>query len=351
MPALNLESLKALVGRFKRGPSDIVALDIATTGIKAVRMRGSDEGVSVLAAAILPPVHLPHTAEEAAQEIAPLDLPRDLVGRYACLTVSGEKAVVKLLTFPGHGPEAETGIEQKIVDSLGIEKPDDFRIGYKMIPTQAREVRALAVAVPNAEAAGACRLFPVGVPAPHSIELSGLAAVTAFLQGPGKDSSDEALGMVECGARVTFFSAFRKGVPLLIRKFDFGSDLILTKVQESLGVDRGTAEGILSDGSFDVSQQIGEVMDGFVKQIIVSRDFVERRENCRLGKVFASGGITASRDWAVEMKSALGFEVEAWNPFVGLNVSDGALPENLKGQESRFAAAIGAGLATLVEDA
>ena len=137
-------------------------------------------------------------------------------------------------------------------------------------------------------------LFPSGLPVPYSVEVSGLSAMTAFLHGPASSDPEDTLAMVEFGGRVSFFAIFRKTVPIMIRKFEFGSDTILEKVQKSLGIDRNTAEGIVSDGSFDISQQISEVMDGFIKQVIVSRDFVERRENCQVSRVFASGGITCS---------------------------------------------------------
>ena len=94
---------------------------------------------------------------------------------------------------------------------------------------------------------------------------------------------------------------------------------------------------------------MSDVMDGFVKQIMVSRDFVERRENCRISKVYVSGGATKSRDWLTELRTALGYDVSLWNPFDAVKVADGMLGENLKDHESRFAAALGAALATLTE--
>ena len=70
-----------------------------------------------------------------------------------------------------------------------------------------------------------------------------------------------------------------------------------------------------------------------------------------LTKVYASGGITASRDWLMEMKSALGYDLNTWNPFDILRVEQDAFPDRLKGQEGRFSAAVGVCLATLAEEA
>jgi Tfp pilus assembly PilM family ATPase len=353
MVSLNLNSVKALGTKLKRRPVDVVGLDIAASGVKAVRLKKSGDNISLVAAEILAVTELPQSPEGPEIVVSPLTLSEELVARYASLAVSGKHAIVKLLAFPGQGGRDEGAIEAKITETVGEEQAQHYRIGYRAIEEgrAKAETRVLLVAVPDVQATAACQLLPAGVPAPHSVEDSGLAAMTAFLHGPGGDYDDGAVGLIEFGVSVSYFVIFLKGVPLLLRKFDFGSDLILGKVQESLGVDRTTAEGILADGSFDISQQISDVMDGFVKQVIVSRDFIERRENCHVTKVFASGGVVASRDWLMEMKSAVGFDLDLWNPFqaIGEDAPE-AVPAHFKGQEARFTAAIGAALATIRGD-
>lgn len=352
MISMNLDALRALADRVKPRPTDVLGLDVARSGIKAARVRRNPDGsFALLGVDILPGVSLPKKPGEAVGQVPPLKLPKHLVAKYAAITVTGENAIVKLLSFPGRADAIANEIETKIMEGMALENPDNYRVNYTLLTEgqSKTECRALAVAVPEVEARSACMLLPAGIPVPRSIEVAGLAAMTAFLQSTGGKDSDGAAGMLEFGSAVSFFAVFNKKVPVLIRKFDVGGSLILEKVQESLGVDRPTAEGILADGSFDISQQMGDVMDGFVKQIMVSRDFVERRENCRVSKVYVSGGATKSRDWLAELKAALGYDVSVWSPFDALKVADGVLAENLKGQEGRFAAAVGAALATLME--
>jgi len=155
--------------------------------------------------------------------------------------------------------------------------------------------------------------------------------------------------VIDFGARISTFVLFNKGVLALIRRFDVGTDTLLDRVRETLGVDRETAEGIISDGAFDVSQSVTEVMEPLVKQLVVSRDFVERHENCHVVKVYVSGGLAASRNSLDELASSLGIEVDLWNPFEGLTIMPGVLTENLAGKEWRFSVAIGACLATFEE--
>lgn len=352
MAGLNLDKLKPLLAKLKRKPVDVLGLDAGHSGIKAVRMRLVDKQPTVVAVDILPAIPIPVAGAEGYPDIQPLVLPKNLVAKYAALVVPGRGAVVKLLTFPAAAAGA-ADVETKIVEGLGIEKPEEYRIGYKMLKevSPKSESRSLVAALPEVEASYAAKLLPSGTPAPYSLEIAGLASMTAFLSGPAQAHAEEAVGMIEFGANVSYFAIVNKTVPVLLRKFDFGSSLILEMVQQSLGIDQATAEGILTDGSFDISQQISDVLENFIKQVVVSRDFVERREGCRITRVFASGGVTRSRDWTQEVKSAVGHEVEQWNPFDCVKVADGAIPEHLKGQEARFAAAVGAGLGVIVQEA
>ncbi|MDD4870672.1 MAG: pilus assembly protein PilM, partial [Kiritimatiellae bacterium] len=207
----------------------------------------------------------------------------------------------------------------------------------------------LAVALPEAEAGIIAALLPTGLPAPFSLEVSGLATMSTFLHSVGKYIMENAVGVIDFGARISTFALFNKGLLALIRRFNFGTNTLLDNVQQALGVDRETAQGIVSDGSFDISQSVSEVIEPIVKQLTVSRDFVERRENCHISKIYVSGGITVSRDSLEEIRSSMGLEVVLWNPLEGLIVTQGAIPENMTGKESRFSAAIGAALATFEE--
>jgi hypothetical protein len=109
------------------------------------------------------------------------------------------------------------------------------------------------------------------------------------------------------------------------------------------------AQGILSDGSFDISQAVRQAMESFLQQFVISRDFVERREDCHVLRVYACGGAAGMQGWARELQSASGLAPESWNPFGELAVLPGAIPDAAKGQESRFTAALGAAWAVLQE--
>lgn len=351
LPA-KLETLKDSVKRLNRGPADVVAIDVGTSGIKAVRMRRASGGAIVTGAEMLPVPEI-QPAEEAEEDleeppIPPISLSSELRARHAVLCTTAGDSIIKLLSFPGAFSQES---EAQIVASLGIGDDDDYRIGYKVVTMgQGRsESSVLAVAMPDDAARLPLGLVASGLPVPFSVEISGLAAMSAFLNGPGADTADEFVGAIDFGATVSFFSLFNEGKLVLIRKFNFGMDPLVAKVQELLTVDNETARNILTDGSFDLSQPISEIMEPFIKQLIISRDFVERRYNGNVGRLFLSGGAVGSRDWVSELQAAFGMDVTVWNPFDIVTVDDGVDLSRFEGQESRFTAAIGAGLATFEE--
>lgn len=341
-----MADIKELLNRFKKGPADVVGVDVGESGIAFARMKKSNDGISLLAADMLPlPPELAQEPTDAVPEVQAVVVPPKLKGKYACITVTGASSVIKLLSFPGHFDEAA---EAKVVENMGLDNPDKYRISYKLVSEGhgRAEARVLTVALSELVAQAALKLFPVGIPAPLSLEISGLATLTAFLHSQEKKIAETAVGVVDFGSDVSTFGLFNKSHLAHIRRFNAGTNSILNKVQETLGVDMETAQGIISDGSFDISQTVSDVMEPLIKQLIVSRDFVERRENCQITKMYVSGGLVVSRDLMDEIKSSMGIELEVWNPFDGLTVTQGAVPENFAGQEWRFSAAVGACLST-----
>lgn len=339
-----MELFNTLSERFRPKRTDVVGLDISDTGTKAVRLKRSGSSVTLLAAEIL---ESPTVAALADGDPAPMDLPRTLRARFVSLCMSGHDAVIKLLTFPGHFDQS---VESQISEYMGLENPEQYRLGYKLISSGRGESRVLAVAIPDGHAHAACMLFPSGLPAPCSLEVSGLASLSAFLHSPAAANTEDAVGVVDFGARSSTVAFLSKGALALVRKLDVGSEHIITRVREALGVEAQVARDILVDGSFDVSQSVSEVLAPFVKQITVSRDFVERRENCRVTRVYACGGAARTPGWIREVQNALGVEIGPWDPFEGITVQPDGMSEAVKAQTGRLTGALGAALATLEEE-
>jgi Tfp pilus assembly PilM family ATPase len=312
----------------------LLGLDFATTGIKAVRLKKTKDLIALAAADILPPCS-PDAEERPA-------LPKPLATYYAALCATMDDAALRV--FTQILPEEED-IEALVRTSLNAAA--DSRVGGLVLSRAKgkRESTLLGISVPEKTIHRYLELFANGAPAPHSLELSGLAALSAFLYNCGAQTENQTVCVIETGARHTYASFLHRNQLQIINRFDVGGDSLVRQVETALGVDADMAGTILAGGSVDVSSQVRQVLGPFTRQLSIYREFVERQNKSTLSAVYISGGLATSAYWQTAIKEVLGFIPQVWSPFEKIEIQPGAFPENLKGQESRFAAAVGAALA------
>jgi len=337
---------KTFLDRLRKGtkPQEIVAVDFSQAEVKCARFRSVGGKVHLAAADIL----------ARAQNVAPgafqaAVLPRHLMARHVALCLPAQNSLIKLLSIPGR---FDANLEARIREDMGV-GAGDFRIGYKVLGTgHARpETKLLTVAVPEEVIQRYLSSFASGWPVPVAVELGGLAAINAFLRGYLEDGAEEpaggtgqAWGVVQFEDSVSFFAFIYKKELVLIRKYDFGCDHILATIQSRLNVNRETAVNVAADKSFDISQMIKEVCDVFVRQLAISKHFVERRENCRVTRIFIPGSVVASHRLAQEIRAASEAEVELWDPFKTVVCEEGAVSPKIGERHSALAAVIGSAL-------
>lgn len=329
----------------KKAPQDLVALDFGASGLKVVRVKQVNGVPTVMAVDILPAIRIDPSLSEDALKPTRLNLSKSFLTNYATVAYSGDRALLRVVTMPGHSEDpAET--EQALREHIGLDK--SFRVAH--IPASAaktKETRVLAVALPNSDVEVVLAQVGIGAPSPYSLELSGLAAMHGCLMGPAAQSDTDAIGVIECGAQVSMMAIFNKGSLVLARKLEVGGHSVVAHIQKQFGVDGEMAQSILTQGAFDISGSVKQVIEPFARQLTISRDFVERQENCRISGIFMSGGMCLSAGWVKEIERAAGLPVRMWDPFAGHAMAPGALPDRLKGQQTRFAAAMGAALGGL----
>jgi len=192
-------------------------------------------------------------------------------------------------------------------------------------------------------------MFPAGPPAPASVELAGLSFVSAFLHTHGAECVDEVVCLVEAGELSSHFVFLNKGKVALVGRFSSGGAMLRRKVAGDLGVDDELAGSILSDRSINVSSTLIDVMSPFLKQLSLSKDFIERHQGCRVSKIYVSGGVSLLPHWAEVMGQELHARIIAWDPLGNIRYEPELLPADLAGQSTRFAAAIGAALGGFLE--
>ena len=150
--------------------------------------------------------------------------------------------------------------------------------------------------------------------------------------------------MIEVGESVSHFAFLNKGETVLVGKFGFGGSLLRKKVVKDLGVDDELAGTILQDRSINISSTISDVMAPFLKQLSISKDFIERHQGCRILKVYVSGGLSLLPHWSEVLEPMVQAKVVHWSPFENIQYDSDVLPEDLVRQATRFSAAVGAAI-------
>jgi len=323
-----------LKGKKRKGLSDLVGVDFSASGVKVVRIKNNRDGICVTGVDLLPAVDFTQPARR-------ISLPRNLCPHYSCLSYSSKDTVVRLVSasIPS---ESEELSEEEVRELLNVN--EDYRAAATLLKRgKGREDSSfLAAAMPESDARFLISMFPSGPPAPMSIEISGLSTINAFLHARGNECIDTSVCLIECGDKVSYFAFLNRGVVSLVGKFIFGGDLLRRKIVEDLGVDDELASSILSDRSVNIAAIIQDVMTPFLKQLVISRDFVERHQKSRITRIYASGGTSLFPHWKETIQQSLLIDVVSWSPFENIDMEPGIFPPNLKGQETRFSAAVGA---------
>ena len=155
----------------KRSLSEVVGLDFGAKEVKAVRLKRTDQSLSLEGVDVIP---FDFSSDKQ------LRLPRHLCPNYAALTCSGERDVVRVVS-KALARDAEGVDEAALRDSLSVD--DSFRVASRIIVRGRgkEESSILGVAVPEGDVQQMLRHFETGAPASISIEVSFLSALNSYL--------------------------------------------------------------------------------------------------------------------------------------------------------------------------
>ena len=327
--------------RPQRKTTDLVGIDFSTTATKVVRLKKTKEEISLVGIDLLPAVDLGSPSQR-------LELPRNMVTHYVCMAYSGPSSMVRMVNTPLAGEESAIP-DAKLRELLNVDA--DYRVSAQLIKKGKgrKDSSFLTAAIPTDDVHFLLNMFPVGPPAPASVEVAGLSFVSAFLHTHGAECANEAVCLIEAGESVSHFVFLNKGIVALVGKFSSGGAMLRRKVVEDLGVDDELAGSILTDPSINISSTLLDIMAPFLKQLSISKDFIERHQGCRISKTYVSGGVSLLPHWPVVVEQELHTQVVSWNPLGNIQYEPAILPVELAGQATRFAAAIGAAIGGLGE--
>jgi Tfp pilus assembly PilM family ATPase len=315
----------------------LIGVDFSTTATKVVRLKESKGSLVLAGLDLLPAVDF------SEEEISQLQLPRSMTTNYGCLSYTGPAAIVRMINT-GIGAGDTELAEEKIRKHLNVS--EDYRVSASLVKRgEGRQDSAfLAAAIPDVDAARMLDMFPAGPPAPASLEVAGLSFMTAFLHARGSECEEKTVCLLEGGEVISHFAFITNGAPTLVGKLPFGARQLREKIAADLGLDEDLATSIMNDASVNISSSVANVLGPNIKQLSISKDFIERHQGSRISKLYVSGGMSLMSGWAAELGQVLGMQVETWSPLENIDCSGGSVPEEMLNQATRFSAAIGAAI-------
>ena len=322
--------------RSQRRYSDLVGIDFANSATKVVRLKQIGSDVSLVGIDLLPAV-------DFGAASARIELPRNLMTNYSCLSYSRPESVMRLVNTP-LPVDDEKLPDAKLRELLSVE--EDFRVSARLIKRGKgrQDSSLLAVAMPQDDVDFMLNMFPAGPPAPASLEISGLSFITAFMHARGAECMNEAVCLIDTGERSSTYVFLNQGTVVLIGKMNFGSLTLRNRLAEDLGVDEELAGSILNDQSINISSSLNSVLEPILKQVSISKDFIERHQSCRVGKLYISGGLSLLPSWSDEVGHMLQLNAIPWSPLENISFEPDTLSPELQLEATRFSAAIGAAL-------
>lgn len=323
-----------------RPPVDAIGIDCSKKTTHVTRMKRGGAKIEMVCAEALPtPENLFLSHDDLPEEISPLALPARLCGRFAAVTTPSHLSDIKLLRVnDSFDPENQ----EDVLTRMALEKGNKRISTAEIIPATSKlEGRFIAAVMPEALAVSLLRLFPAaGVPAPRVVSWSELAVINAFSCDPLVSGEQKPIGLIHFDHDFSLIALLNEGLLSQIRIFPFGVSSVLDAIMRALNVDQSTAEGVFMDGAFDISHLIQADFREILSQLVVSRDYMERSENCTLEHVYMSGPASLTNSFSA--LAPLGGHVSDWNVLEPYATADAvAVASDLVHEPWQLAAAIG----------
>jgi Tfp pilus assembly PilM family ATPase len=317
--------------------NEAVGIDLGNTSIKVVRVKKSGSTYSLIEADVLEPV------DWADGEHKTLHLDKKLQTTYAAICYAGLDSVIRYVDLPSK--LSGRIMENRLRKQLGVNGDYQLKSAVAIQGRPGEDNKIIAVAVPHTDTERIRNIISGNRPSVISLEVAGLSALHTFENTAAVKSAKEAVCYIECGAEVTVVSFFVNGELSLARKFEYGGSELVARIQESLSVEHNEALSMIFDDATRLQASSENPMGPFLKQLTISRHYIERSEQCTIEKVFTSGGLCYSPYWLDQVQKTMDAEIEIWNPFENNGIT--SYPRGVKGVESMFAPALGSAMALL----
>lgn len=324
--------------------SDVVGIEVGGPRLRLVRLSRGHADAEVVEIGELPGVDLPFSANDPV--LSSIAVPKAFAAPYAALAVDHPQSVMRMVSLKTSPEDDESAALSEL---FGASPPADFRVGFANVGGADREDPLyIACGMPDYVAIGVAKMLPEARrPAPASLQSVSAARLNAFAVGPATRCGKVGVVHLQVEESVSTVSVFNAGRLVAQRQFPVGNGAVVAQVAQQFGLSNTLAAELLNENQIDPSNATVPVLTPLFRQVLMSTDFVARREGFRPGRIFLSGSMAGAGHWLRIAESVMAIDAEFWMPFDDHPRRPRAVPRELVGREHEFVAALGAALALM----
>jgi len=185
---------------------------------------------------------------------------------------------------------------------------------------------------------------------PGLIDIDSLALINAFNFNYPEIvvPKDKSICLLNIGATISNVNILDKGIPHLSRDIHTGGANFTKKLMDIFELDFKTAEelktNVTEENINKIKVCVESVLTNLATEIRTSFDFYESQYSSNVVKIFLSGGSSKISGLKEMLAGFLGIEVETWDPFKKIKISESIDKNKLDQFSSQFNIAVGLAL-------
>jgi len=321
-----------------------IGLDIGTQSIKCVKLKINNSAIELIAFDLeesqLDPIEALKKIKHAQSA--------DLVNISFC----GSATVIRYVNFPRMSkPELKQALKfeaQKHIpfslDEVNLDAEiliDGLAENKMLVLIAALKKEFVQQRLKSLEAAGL---------RPNIIDIDALALVNAFnFNYPKIEVPDgKSICLLNIGSTISNISIIDNGIPRLSRDIHSGGANFTKKLMDIFGIDFKAAEELKTNPDPEKTDKIKagveSVLTNLASEIRTSFDYYESQNTSNVARIFLSGGGSKISGLKEMLAGSLGIEVESWDPFKQIKISDSIDEAKLNQFSGQFNVAVGLAL-------
>jgi type IV pilus assembly protein PilM len=335
----------------------VVGLDIGSSSIKAVELRGSKQGYELVSYALEP------LAQDTVVDGAIMDAPlvagaitnifeqQKIKTKSVATAVSGHSVIVKRVTLPAM-------TEEELYDRIQSEASQhipfdiaDVNLDYQLLESVDTQMEVLLVAVKKDKILNHTNVLAQAGKAPMVVDIDAFALQNCFEVNYDPEPS-QTVALLNMGASVMNINIVRGGVPLFTRDVSVGGNQYTDALQKDLDLSFEDAEKLKKGEALPgVNEEhrgtlLRSVSDILILEIQKTFDFFRATASGEnIQRIYLAGG-TARVSGVVDLlREEFGLPVEELYPFRKIIINPGRHSEDqVRELAPRLAVAVGLSL-------